>query len=193
MAFAKDIRNLCINENDVLVSYDVCSLFTNVPLAETINILADKAFSNNWFNETHDLSITKSDLIELLTVATKDQLFQFDCALYKQVDGVAMGSPLGPLLANTFLCWIEETLERDNKLPSFYKRYVDDTLVILDSVSTAESFLVTLNECHPSLHFTMELASDNKLPFLGFEIIKNSRKLDTKVYRKSTNTGLLLH
>ena len=151
-----------------------------MPLAETINILADKAFSNNWFNETHDLSITKSDLIELLTVATKDQLFQFDGALYKQVDGVAMGSPLGPLLANTFLCWIEETLERDNKLPSFYKRYVDDT-VILDSVSTAESFLITLSECHPTLHFTMELASDNKLPFLGFEIIKNGRKLDKEV------------
>ena len=60
-----------------------------------------------------------SDLTELLRLATKDQLFQFEGRLYEQVDGVAMGSPLGPLMANAFLCSIEDKLERENKLPDF--------------------------------------------------------------------------
>ena len=60
------------------MSYDVSSLFTNVPVDETIEILAEKAFKDNWFNKEHDLTITKTDLIELLEVATKIQLFQFE-------------------------------------------------------------------------------------------------------------------
>lgn len=60
-------------------------------------------------------------------MATKNQLFQFDGNLYEQRGGDAMGSPLGPLIANSFLCNIEEDLVSANKLPSFYKRYVDDT------------------------------------------------------------------
>ena len=59
-----------------------------MPLDETIEILVEKAFTNNWFNETHSMDISKSDLIELLKEATKDQLFQFDVELSVQIDGV---------------------------------------------------------------------------------------------------------
>ena len=58
---------------------------------------AERAFENDWFNREHDLNITKLDLMELLRIATKNQRFQFEGKLYEQVDGVAMGSPLGPL------------------------------------------------------------------------------------------------
>ena len=70
-------------------------------------------------------NLTKDQLMELLKLATTNQLFQLDGILYEQVEGVAMGSPLGPLLANTFMCSIEEKLEERSELPSFYKRYVD--------------------------------------------------------------------
>ena len=56
------------------------------------------------------------DLVDLLSVATKGQLFQFNGALYEQTDGVAMGSPLAPLLANVFMSHIKENLEREGKL-----------------------------------------------------------------------------
>ena len=120
------------------------------PVNETIELLAEKAFKDDWFNREYNLIITKPNLIELLGIATKNQLFQFQGNLYEQVDGVAMGSPLGPLMANTFMCGIEEQLEIQNKMPAFYKHYVDDTL--------------------------------SKMP-----------DADTKVYKKPTDTGLLLH
>ena len=119
-----------------------------------------------------------------------NHLFQFDGKLYEQIDDVAMGSPLGPLMANAFLCSIEEKLEQDNKLPEFYRRY---TFATMKNVPAAEDFLLTLNSCHPSTNFTMELAFDNKLPFIGTEVLKKGCKLETSVYRKPTNTGLLLH
>ena len=144
-SFADEIQNLGIDENDILVSYDVTSLFTNVLLEETIEIIVKKAFVDDRFNETHNLNITKPDLVQLLEVATKNQLFQFDGKLYEQIDGVAIGSPLGPLMANAFICSIEEKLGQDNKLPDFYRRYVDDTLAGMKDVSAAEAFLSTLN------------------------------------------------
>ncbi|KXJ27451.1 hypothetical protein AC249_AIPGENE2604 [Exaiptasia diaphana] len=154
---------------DLLVSHDVTSLFTNVPLDETIEILATKAFRDNWFNETNGLNITNPDLVELLELATKDQLFQYNRALYEQKDGVGMGSPLGPLMANAFLCHIEEQLD----VPDFYRRYVDDTLTAMPCESAANVFLDELNSIHPSLHFTMEIATSGKLLFLGMLLEKN--------------------
>jgi len=50
-------------------------------------------------------------------MATINQLFQFNGQLYQQTDGVAMGLPLGPLMANVFKCHLEETLTRDGLLP----------------------------------------------------------------------------
>ena len=150
-------------------------------------------FKDDWFNKQHNLNITKSDLVELLNIATKNQLFQFEGSLYEQIDGVAMGSPLGPLMANTFMCSIEDRLQDQGKLPEFYKRYVDDTLSIMPNVETAESFLSVLNEIHPSVSFTMELGEHGKHPFLGTEIRKCNGRLETRVYRKPTDTGLLLH
>ena len=67
------------------------------------------------------MSFIKTDLVDPLSVATKEQLFQFNGALYEQTDDVAMWSPLGPLLANVFMSSIEENLEREGNLPSFYQ------------------------------------------------------------------------
>ena len=61
----------------------------------------------------------------------KNQLFQFDGVSYEQTDGVAMDSPLGPLLANVFLCSIGENLEEHGQLPRCYWRYVRDTLTVM--------------------------------------------------------------
>ena len=89
-------------------------------------------------------------------------------------------------MANAFMCNIN--------MPAFYKRYVGDTLGKMSDVSSASEFLLTLNEIHPPLSFTMELEDncDAKLPFLGMVIISNGPRLDTKVYVKPTDTGLLL-
>jgi len=97
-------------------------------------------------------------------------------------------------MANIFsMCPVEEKLERENKLPSFYKRYMDDTLTLVRDHSNVIDLLTTLNKAHPSIQFTMEAAISNRLPFIGMEIIKADHRLETRVCRKTTNKGLVLH
>ena len=71
-----------VDDRCVLVSYDVTSLFTNVPVDETIAILVEKAFKDEWFNKENNLNMTKAEVVELLNIATKHQLFQFEGNLY---------------------------------------------------------------------------------------------------------------
>ena len=160
---------------------------------ETIDILVDKAFEGDWFNKTHGTQLQKHQLTDLLEIATTNQLFQFNGKLYEQTDGVAMGSPLGPLLANVFMCHIEHQLEQRNMIPSFYQRYVDDTLVTMPNTESATNFLQVLSSMHPSLSFTMELEQECSIPFLGTVLTRCDGILTTEVYRKPTDTGLLLH
>ena len=134
------------------------------------------------------MNISQDELIGLLNLATKDKLFQFNGNFYERIDGVAMGSPLGPLMANAFMCSVEKNLARENKLPSFYKRYVDDTLALVRDHSDATEFLTTLKDSHPSIRFTMEVATNNRLPFIGMEIMNTGQLLETCVFRKNTNS-----
>ena len=76
--FVNEVQSLKINRGDVLVSYNVTSLFTNLPLDEIIQILAGKAFDDDWFNKTHEVNLSRDQLIEQLNAATKNQLFQFN-------------------------------------------------------------------------------------------------------------------
>ena len=85
-------------------SLDVDPLFTNIPLEETIDICTNTLFENTEKVE----GLSKIEFEELLSLATKKSYLLFNRKLYKQVDGVAMISPLGPMLANAFLVHFEK-------------------------------------------------------------------------------------
>ena len=124
--------------------------------------------------------------MELLRIATKNQLCQFEGNLYEQVYGIAIGSPLGPLKANAFMCKIEKQLEIENKLPIFYKRFVDDTLRAIPDPEASSEFLTTLNKSHPSIDFIMELKENGRLPFLGMYVIRNGCPLPRSTENRRT-------
>ena len=88
-SFASQIKNANLSKK-FLVSYDVTSLFTNIPLQETTDIAI-----NLIFNHKPNPNITKKEL------ATSQTCFIFNSEFYNKIDGVAMGSPLAPVLANT--------------------------------------------------------------------------------------------
>ena len=95
----------------------------------------------------------------LLTLATKESYFLLDGKLYQQVDGVAVGSPLGPTLANIFFCHYEDIWLPNCSLEcksSYYKRYVDDIFVLFSSETQVEPFKNFMNTCHPKMKFTIE-------------------------------------
>ena len=111
-----------------MASLDVDSLFTNIPLNEIIDIVIQKVYGNKRKVD----GLLKSDFKQLLKLSTQGAVFYFNRVYYRQKDGVAMGSPLGPALANAFLCHHEQYWLEDCPL-AFYARYVDDIFVLLRS------------------------------------------------------------
>ena len=112
-----------------MASLDVNSLFINVSLKETINICVNELFKSN----SSIRGINKKQISEMLSLTTKESIIFFDMTFYTEADGVAMGSPLGPSLANAFLYhherkWLNDCPEKFK--PVFYKRYVDDIFVL---------------------------------------------------------------
>ena len=89
-----------------MCSFDISSLFTNVPLAETIQICADSLYN---FLPT-PTTFPRNVFVELMELATCSVDFSFNNIMHRQIDGVAMGSPLGPCLANIFVGFYESKL-----------------------------------------------------------------------------------
>ena len=189
-AFAKEIVDQ--NSSLFMASLDVDSLFTNIPLDETINICTESIFNESDTAE----GLNKSEFKELPSLATKESYFIFNELLYKQTDGVAMGPPLGPTLANAFLCfyekkWLEQCPEEFN--PVYYRRYVDDIFVLLRSQDHLIKFRDYFNKCHPNMNFTLEQEKNGKLSFLEVEVSRDGNTFVTSVYRKPTFSGVYTH
>ena len=135
-------------------------------------------------------NINKNNVI----FATKQTHFLYDGQYYDQIDGVAMGSPLGPKLANLFMGHFEkEWLHSYNgPLVLHYRRYVDDIFCVFEKEEHIEPFLLYLNIQHPNIQFTVERESNGSLPFLDVLIERSSTStFKTTTYRKPTYTGLL--
>ena len=151
-----------------------------------------KLWNVNSENEAvHNLN--KDQFKCLLNLAAKESYFLFDGELYQQVDGVAMGSPLGPTLANIFLCHYEDIWLRNCSLeckPSYYKRYVDNIFVIFESETQVELFKNFVNTCHPKMKFTFEKEQNNFFNFLDVKVIREDNVFTTSVYRKPSFSGV---
>ena len=156
--------------NKFLISFDVESLFTNIPLQETINIAVELIFKNN-----PNFSIKKTDLKKMFSLATAESHFLFNGNIYDQINGVAMGSPLAPVLANLFLGFHEESWlsNYNNSDVLLYRRYVDDTFCVFNNEQDAMLFFDFINSRHPNITLTFEKQVNSKLSFLDV-LIDNS-------------------
>jgi hypothetical protein len=137
--------------------------------------------------------LSKTDFRRLLTLATKGTVFYFDGQYYRQKDGVAMGSPLGPALANAFLChhevkWLDECPL--SFMPIFFARYVDDIFVLLRSKEHIAALAQYLSSQHPNIRFTFEEENENVLPFLDVNVFRDADRFSSTVHRKDTFSGV---
>ncbi len=137
--------------------------------------------------------ITAQQVVDLLALCLETTYFVFDEKIYSQVEGAAMGSPVSPIVANLFMEWFEE-----HAIDSFmfeiklWRRYVDDTMVILCD-SLLDVFTDHINNIHSSIKFTREEESENAIAMLDAKIEKSLEgSLSFSVYRKATHTDQYL-
>ena len=126
--------------------------------------------------------LTKRTLKKLILDSCTKTIFSLNGHLYKQIDGVSMGSPLGPTLANIIMTEFEQEIVKrliNSGLIRFYNRCVDDTLIHMRP-SDVQLILTKFNSFHPNLQFTVDELSDNDIHFLDIQIHPSG----TSVYRK---------
>ena len=142
-------------------------------------------------NESTVCGLNKKEITEMLSLTTKEPIILFDMEFFSQIDGVVMGSPLGPTLANVFLCHHEKKGLNDcpnNFKPVFYKRYVDDIFVLFKKSEHVQIFVNYMNSKHKNISFSSETEKDGAMAFLDVNIFREKGKFVTNVYRKETFT-----
>ncbi|XP_066957074.1 uncharacterized protein [Macrobrachium rosenbergii] len=132
---------------------DVESLFTNVSVDETIQIILDRVYRDP---TTPSLNIPEHALRDLLEICTKKAPFSNHRGhMYTQINGVAMGSPLGVLFANFYMGTVEQRVFEDIHQPRMYMRYIDDIFVSPNSQEEIENLRRAFHN-HSCLSFTIE-------------------------------------
>ena len=174
----------------IIASLDVESLFTNVPVDETISLMMDRIYRND---DTPNLDIPEPSLRRLLEICTKESPFiDQRKQMWTQVDGIAMGSPLGVLFANFYMGVVEQRVFNRIPRPNLYVRYVDDTFVSVTDEQELERLRNAFEE-ESVLHFTCERSEDGTIPFLDVRVSQTPGGFLTEVYRKPTDLGLCLN
>ena len=172
-------------------SLDVDSLFTNIPLEETINICCDTLFKETDIYEGY----SKSEFKTLLSLASKESYFFFNEVLYKQKDGLAMGLLWVQLWPMPFYHIMKKFDLSDvpRKSNLYFIEGTSMTFVLFESQDKLIKCRDYFNCCHPSMSFSNEVERDGKLRFLDVIVFRGEGQFVTNVYRKPTFSGFYIH
>ncbi|XP_055308425.1 uncharacterized protein LOC129572488 [Sitodiplosis mosellana] len=179
--FVEKIKNVVVNDNEIMISFDVASLFPSIPIKEALGDFRD-------YLETTNLKEEEKQVYRMVAKKCMDHnYFQFREKFYKVEKGTNMGNPISPLISEVFMSAFETKLKSENLLPRIWWRYVDDVFAIVQK-DEVEMMLNVLNSRFESINFTVEKESDGKLAFLDLELSRVNDKIRIGVYHKETST-----
>ncbi|XP_031619415.1 uncharacterized protein LOC116338357 [Contarinia nasturtii] len=164
--FANELKNVQIQEDEVMVSFDVSALFPSIPLDHALVSLENHLRKHNV--QSDHLNI----YMETAKLCMKMNYFEYRKRYFKIESGTSMGNPLSPLIAEAFMSKLEMELKEKDFIPRFWKRYVDDIFAIVkrDNVNT---LLEILNNLYEGVNFTLEVETDNSIVFLDLMVQRN--------------------
>ena len=187
--FIYKIENLSVPDNSILVTFDVVSLYTNIPNREGVRSVAKRLM------EYPPPYAPPRVVIQLLKEVLSKNNFEFNGKHYLQVGGTAMGTKLAPSYASIFMGELEEhILDKCPIKPHFWVRFIDDIFAIwTEGEESLQEFHQFINTQHHSIKFTMEKSRD-KIVFLD-TWVKNTPNdgLQVELYSKPTDTHNYLH
>ena len=180
-----------LSPDEILVLFDVVSLFTNVPVSLAIDVARRRLQADDSLPSRTNLNVL--ELTQLLEFCHSATYLSFRGQVFQQIYGTAMGSPVSVSVANIVMEDVEERAlaSYEIQLP-FWKRYVDDVCTVVPK-QRVQHLLQHLSGIEGSIQFTVELESDGRLPFLDvFMCRRPDGSISTSVYRKDTHTDKYL-
>lgn len=189
-SFQQFITEQLIPPQHIVVSLDVISLFTSIPI-NLITANIDQRWSRISSHTTLPLHCFKEGLALLL----ERTFFVYDGKYYIQLDGTPMGSCLSPAVADLVLdVLLDQVILKLPFKPLFIKKYVDDLITIIPS-DKIDEILSIFNDYSPNIQFTIETEMGGKLPFLDMMLTHNQvdGSITTSWYQKPTASGRMLN
>ena len=176
-----------IPESHILISLDVISLFTNVPID-----LAVEGIRKRWSYIEKNTKIPIDEFISAIEFILSSTFFSFNNIIYKQTHGMPMGSPLSPIIADIVMQDLKSHAMNILKLDiPLYKRYADD-IIMAAPRDRVMDILSIFNNFHSRLQFTVEYESNHCLNFLDIKLIRTNNFLTIDWYHKDTFSGRYL-
>ena len=163
--FVQQVKGIILQQGQCITSYDVSALFISEPIEPAITIIRRKLELDQELHKRTTMKVEQ--IISLLEFCLRTTYFQFEDRFYEQLQGAAMGSPISPIVTNLYIEEFElSAINSSEYPPSSWKRYVDDTFVVIEA-ARKEKFLEHINNMYPHIQFTTEDAKpDGSLPFL---------------------------
>jgi hypothetical protein len=189
--FIQKVKDLGpIPEGSIIATLDVTSLYTNIPNQDGINAVVKQLCADL------DPEMNRRCLVKLLEKVLARNYFTFNGQMYLQIGGTAMGTPIAPSYANTFMG------EHENKLldayplkPFCWLRFLDDVFCVFTHGKLEfDNFVEYLNASSEAIKFTVE-SSEDRVNFLDTTVVldRETNCLYTTVYSKPTDTHDYLH
>lgn len=183
--FASKINDTRLPEDHEIASLDAISLFTNVSLELTVDII-----DRNWELIMPYTEIHKEDFIQIIEFIFHSNYFLYNGSFYKQKFGCPMGGSLSSILAEITMSTLLKTQVRKLSFtPHFIFQYVDDLIMTMPA-DCEEEVLEVFQNFDEHIRFTIERENDRSVPFLDTQLIRgddNTIKLDW--YRKPSSSG----
>lgn len=187
-----DLDNMSFADSDevYLVTGDVSSLYTNVDVKaalEAFEYYLEGEGPNQYFR-----TVSKFAIRAMLKRVLENNFFKFLDGIYHQIDGIAMGTPLAPPLANLYMAFLETRLQRMLAQqmipwPRLYKRYIDDIFMVwIGSRQTLDTLLSKLNDMAPRIRINWNV-STAEVEFLDLVIMRKKSGLSYRTHQKVLN------
>ena len=179
--FKNKIKNINIPNEYTLISLDVVSLYTSIPIALAKEIITKKFDKINQFTD-----IPLIEFLEAVELTLKSTYFMYKKKFFKQIDGCAMGASISSVIAQLVMEDLEETILKNlNFHIPFFFRYVDDCITAVP-INKTQAILDKFNSYHNKLQFTIETEKQNKIAFLDLTLHHKNNNIKTEWYTKET-------
>ena len=178
------------------MSYDVVLLFMKTPIKEACEIIRKRLENDKKLKKRTNLNV--DDIMELLKFVLETTYFRWEGNIYQQKFGVAMGSPVSPIVVNLYMEDLEQKIIATAPVdcqPRNWKRYVDDVICLVHK-GKAKKLQQHMNTVDHTRRFisTREDEENNSMPFLDAKFTrKEDGSVKSTVYRKKTHTDQYLN
>ena len=189
--YAGDITDLPTNSNILRAVRVITSLYRNIPIIDTLNIIRDYVNNDNQF--TRKTAIPQNKFLDLVNLVLTTTWYTFNSQFYQQTDGVAMGGPASSTTAEIYMQAHERTAISMALNPlKVWEQFFDKVYSILKRTHL-ENFFQHINNLHQNIKCTIEEENNGVLAFLDIVWKRDNGEISVLIYRKPRHTDQYLH